>query len=601
MRSPGLRARGGRRTFPALAAPLLATAILSTRPSPDPASRASLAEALAAEPLLSRGGVVVSSSEAASRAGARLLGEGGNAVDAAVATAFALTAADPSESGLGGESWILIQPADAPAVAIVCPARAPRRTSAELLRRAAAAVGPGRHVSAATPTTVASLAHALARYGTKSLAEVLAPAIEEAEKGWVLGWYEASLLRPNAAKIAVSPILGPVLFPGPCGEDGYAAAATAGDRRRLPALARTLRRLAEAGARDFYAGGIASEIDADMRVHGGFVRSDDLARVPASVLELEPVRALYRDREVVSVGAPAGGGALAEALQILGTFPPELVRGPSADAAQLLLDAVRIARDDDRASGAESPAGGPLRPPFLEPSHAALRARELRLGRAWNAAALKAPEPAPPRTGGTTHVSAVDGRGNAAAITQTLGDDWGSGSAAESLGFPYNSFLRWFELEDPAHPSHLRPNAALRASTAPTIVLRNGRVEMVLGSAGSSRIVSGVASVVRNVVDGGMSLPDAVAAPRILWQEEGDVRRLVAEESFPVTGALLRQLKERGYADQYVVREPGTALLAFGGVNAAAWNAAAGAWEGVGDPRRRGVAAAPEPAPPRAR
>ena len=124
---------------------------------------------------------------------------------------------------------------------------------------------------------------------------------------------------------------------------------------------------------------------------------------------------------------------------------------------------------------------------------------------------------------------------------------------------------------------------------------------MVLGSAGSSRIVSGVASVLRNVVDGGMGLPEAVAAPRILWQEEEGLHRLVAEESFPVTDALLRQLRERGYADQYVVREPGTALVAFGGVNSVRWNAAAGAWEGVGDPRRRGVAAAPEPPlpPPR--
>lgn len=600
MRTRWLRL-GGARTFPALVAPLLATAVLSTRPSPDPAGRASLAEALATEPLLSRDGVVVSSSEAASRAGARILGAGGNAVDAAVATAFALSAADPSESGLGGESWILIRPADAPAVAVLCTARAPRRTSAETLRRSAAAFGPGRHAAAATPTTVASLAHALARYGTMSLAEVLAPAIEEAERGWLLGWYEAMLLRPNAGKLALSPLLGPVLLPGACGENGYPAAATTGDRLRLPALARTLRRLAETGAKDFYAGGIASEIDADMRAHGGFVRSDDLARVPASVREVEPVRARYRDRDVVSVGPPAAGGILAEALQILGRFPPELVRGPSADAAQLLLDAVRIARDDDRASPLEAPASGPFRPPFLEPSHAARRAREIRLGSAWNAEALKAPEPAAPRAGGTTQVSVVDRHGNAVSLTQTLGDDWGSGAAAEGLGFPYNSFLRWYELEDPDHPSHLRPNAALRAPTAPTIVLRNGAVEMVLGSAGSSRIVSGVASVLRNVVDGGMGLPEAVAAPRILWQEEEGLHRLVAEESFPVTDALLRQLRERGYADQYVVREPGTALVAFGCVNSVRWSAAAGAWEGVGDPRRRGVAAAPEPPlpPPR--
>ncbi len=594
-----LRLSGARLASPALVVPLLATAVLSTRPSPDPEGRASLAEALVTEPLLSRDGVVVSASEAAARAGARILATGGNAVDAAVATAFALSATDPSESGLGGESWILIQPVDGPAVAIVCPARAPRRASADVLRRSLATVGPGRHAAAATPTTVASLAHALARFGTKSLAEVLAPAIEEAERGWVIGWYEASLLRPNARKISFSPVLGPVLFPGACAPDGYPASVAAGDRARLPALARTLRRLAEAGAKDFYTGRIASEIDADMRAHAGFVRLDDLARVPASVLEVEPVRALYRDREVVSVGPPAGGGVVVEALQILGAFPPELVKGPSADATQLLLDAVRIARVDDRDSTL-APSSGPFRAQALEPAHAARRAREIRLGKAWNAEGLRKPEPPARQKAGTTQVSVVDGKGNAVAITQTLGDDWGSGAAAESLGFPYNSFLSWFELDDPAHVSHLRPNALLPTSVAPTIVLKNGAVEMVLGSGGSSRIASGIVTVLRNVVDGGMSLPDAVSAPRVLWQEDGGERRLIAEASGPVTEAVLAQLGVRGYSDQFVVREPGTALLTFGGVNSVGWHAGAGVWEGVGDPRRRGVTAAPERITPRA-
>lgn len=596
MSIPWIRLSGARLASPAFVVPLLAATVLSTRPSPDPAGRASLAEALATEPLLSPDGVVVSASEAASRAGARILATGGNAVDAAVATAFALSAADPSESGLGGESWILIQPVDGPAVAIVCPARAPRRAYATALRRSLAAVGPGRHVAAATPTTVASLAHALARFGTKSLAEVLAPAIEEAEKGWVVGWYEASLLRPNARKLTFSPVLGPALFPGACAPDGYPASVAAGDRSRLPALGRTLRRLAEAGAKDFYTGGIAAEIDADMRAHGGFVRRDDLARVPTSVLEVEPVRALYRDREVVSVGPPAGGGVVVEALQILGAFPAEAVKGPSADATQLLLDAVRIARADDRSSVLASPYGS-SRPQALEASHAALRAREIRLGKAWKSEELRKPQPSPKQPAGTTQISVVDGKGNAVAITQTLGDDWGSGAAAEGLGFPYNSFLSWFELDDPAHVSHLRPNALLPTSVAPTIVLRDGAVEMVLGSAGSSRIASGIVTVLRNVVDGGMSLPDAVASPRVLWQEDGGEKRLVVEASAPVTDALLAQLAARGYVDQFVVREPGSALVAFGSANAAGWNAAAGAWEGVGDPRRRGVAAIPERVP----
>lgn len=578
----------------AVVAPVALGAVVSTPPSPDPARRASLAEALVPEPLLSPDGVVVTASAPASRAGARLLAEGGNAVDAAVAAAFALSAADPSESGIGGEAWLLYQPPGGLAVAVLCPARVPARVDADALRRAAEVAGPGGHVAAVAPTAVATLARALARYGTKSLAEVLAPAIEEAERGWTVGWYEASLLRANAGKLTRSPLLGPVLFPGACGSDGWPAPLAEGDRGRLPALARTLRRLAEAGAADFYRGRIADAIDADMRAGGGFVRKDDLARVPALVLEAEPARAAYRDREVLAVGPPAGGGVLADVLRILGTFPSETVRGTTADATQLLLDAVRIAFEEDRAAA----GGGGFGSRPHASSGAAARAGEIRLGTAWNAASLRAPSPPAVKAGGTTQVSVVDARGGAVSLTQTLGDDWGSGAAAEALGFPYNSALRWIAADPRAGAAALRPGTLLRAPVSPAIVLREGSVEMVLGSGGSSRIVPALAAVLRNVVDGGMGLAEALEAPRVLWQDEPGARRVVAEATPPVTDALLADLKARGYADQWRLGEPESGVVSFGGVNAVRWNAAANAWEGAGDPRRRGVAAAPErPAP----
>ena len=577
-----------------VAAPVALAAVVSTPPSPDPSHRASLAEALVPEPLLSPNGVVVSASEAASRAGARVLAEGGNAVDAAVATAFALSAADPSESGIGGEAWLLVQPAGGAPVAILCPARVPRKVDAAELKRATEVAGPGGRVSAVAPTSVATLARALSRYGTKSLAEVLAPAIEEAERGWTVGWYEASLLRANARKLTLSPLLGPVLFPGACGSDGWPEPLAAGAHGRLPALAQTLRRLAEAGAADFYRGRIADAIDADMRAGGGFVRKEDLARVPGQVLEVEPLRVSYRDREVLAIGPPAGGGVVAEALQILAAFPPEAVRGTTADSAQLLLDAVRIAREDDLGAT----GGGAPGPGALAQARAARRAAEIRLGTAWNAASLRAPSPPAVKAGGTTQVSVVDARGNAVTLTQTLGDDWGSGAAAEALGFPYNSALRWFAADEKADAATLRPGAVLRAPTSPLVVLRDGAVEMALGSGGSSRIAPALVSVIRNVVDGGMSLADAIAAPRVLFQDEPGARRVVAEATPPVTDALLAELKARGYADQWLVTQPDSGVVSFGGVNTVRWNAAANAWEGAGDPRRRGVAAAPERAAP---
>ena len=591
--------RAGRLPFRAALASLLLPAFVlgveSTAPSLDPSGKPTLLEALATEPLISRGGVVVSSSEAASRAGARILEAGGNAVDAAVATAFALSAADPSESGLGGESWILIHRGNGPPVAVVCPARVPMRVNVAALRRARDTIGVSGRLAAATPTTVAALAHALSRYGTKSLAEILAPAIEEAERGWVLGWSEAAVVRSSARKLALSPLLGPILLPGECGPDGIPIPAAIGTRLRLPGLAGTLRRLSEAGASDFYSGRIASQIDADMRAYGGFVRKDDLARVPRSVVEIEPVRTRYRDREVLSIGVPGNGDLLVEALQILGNFPGALVGSSSADAHQLLVEAVRIAQEDSRAS---APVIRSLRGPGtsarLEPSHAARRAREIRLGKAWNPAGI-GPRAEVPRTGAgnTTQVSVVDRAGNGVSITQTLGADWGACAAGEGLGFPYNGVLAWFDLDDPGSPAAPLPYAFLPATSAPAIVLRGGAVEMVLGSPGSSRIVPAILSVIRNVVDAGMGLPEAVAAPRVLWQDEGPERRLIAEGLPPVTETVLDQLRARGYGDIWVVREPEEGLQSFGCVNAAGRNRAGGYWEGVGDPRRRGVAAAP--------
>ncbi len=582
--------------------PALAFGVASTSPSPDPSGAGSLRSALEPEPLRSPAGMVVTSSEAASRAGAEVLEAGGNAVDAAVAAAFTLGASDPSESGLGGESWILVQLAGRPPVAIVCPSAVPLRVDREALRRARAAGVLTGHATAAVPTSVASLARALSRFGTMRFAEVLAPAIAEAERGWELGWTEASVVRANAWRLSLSPLLAGVLLPGPCDPNGYPSSAAVGSRLRLPALAGTLRRLAEAGPDDFYLGALAGEIDADMRAHGGFVRKEDLARVPANVHETEPARVHYRDREVLSVGPPAAGGILAGTLAILQRFSPELVASRSADAHQLLLDAVRIAREDARATAARgrSSAGG--MPAFLEAGRAEERAREIRPGTAWNAGALRAPAAAGPSPGEhTTQVSVVDGAGNAVSITQTLGADWGSASAGEKLGFPYNAVLAWFELENRAHPAFLGPRASLPVPSAPAIVLKDGRVELVLGSPGSSRIVPAIVSVVRNVVDGGMELAEAVAAPRLLWQDEGTIRRVVAEVAGDAEEKALVELAKRGYSDAWVVRGPGADLAAFGCVNAVGWNARARAWEGVGDPRRRGVAAAPTAPRPRQR
>jgi len=600
---------GGRRGAAGLAAvlALAALAVGAAAPGPEappyrPERLATLEEALQSETVSSANGVVVTGSLAASRAGARILEAGGNAVDAAVAAAFTLGSDQPADSGLGGESWVLIRRADGSAVGVVCSSRVPLRASPDALRPALGPGGLGGHRVVSTPTSVATLAYVLGRFGTKPFAEILVPAIESAERGHLVDWVAHVHLLPYVRKLELSPVLGPAYLTRTCGPNGDPVPVDLGARVVLPGLARTLRRLAEAGPGDFYTGRIAAEIDADMQRNGGFVRLEDLARVPAGVREIEPALGSYRDREVLTLGTPASGEVLIEALHILETFPQALLRGASADRMQALIESVRLALADVPVSTPVLlPVQGPYRSPALDPRHARERAKQIRLGTAWNAEALRLPaKPASPDMGHTTQISVADRSGNVVSITQSIGRNYGSGAATPGLGFPYNSFLEWYEVDDPASPLYLRPRAFLRSVVAPTIVLRDGEVELAFGSPGSSRIVPVLVSVISNIVDRGLSLGDAVAAPRVLWQDDGGKRRLIAEVIPPVTAKAIADLKARGYEPTFELSGPDSNVVAFGGTHAVGWDERRKAWIGVGDPRRGGVAEVPSsvPAPP---
>jgi gamma-glutamyltranspeptidase/glutathione hydrolase len=539
--------------------------------------------------VVSRDGMVAAGTQEAARAGAAVLAAGGNAVDAAVAVGFALGASDLAFAGLGGQAYLLVRMADGRAVAIDGSALVPRaasRTELQRLRDTDAAWG---HRMVAAPGALAALVHALERYGTRRLPELIAPAIEIAETGSRLTRPQRGFLANYLHKIRESDYLSSLILKD--GVDPWEPEHVF----CYPDLAVTLRRIAALGPREFYVGGIAARIEADMQANGGYLRRSDLAQVRP--VERQPLRARYRDCEVLGFPSPGGGGSLLAALQMLDRFPPALVTGDSLDRLQLLVEAVRIAMID----AADSRAPAELaQVQLLDPARAARRAALIRFDRALTDAEITDVAPRTWFEKDTTHFSVADRFGNVVAATLSLGRGWGAGTATPGLGFPHNALLEGFDYLDPASRAYLEPARRPLTTMSPTIVLRNGRPLLLLGSAGTERIISSTLQPLVNVVDGGMSLGDAVSRPRVLWGGNQD-RKVYLELAGEITVERADALAARGYPTMYRHVFPGDAanLGAFGCVNAVLIDHARGVFIGVGDPRREGTAVGVAPDPQR--
>lgn len=560
--------------------------------APDPATMAESlrTRTVAASPL----GVVVTSTPEASWAGVRMLEAGGNAVDAAVAAAFALTASDPGGSGLGGQTWMLVRLASGEERAVLCPARAPMRLDREAVKAARVGSDLWGPKAAAVPTTVATLAHALGRYGTRSFAEVLAPAIEAADAGYRIQSAEHAFLGDYARRLFDSDVLSPVYLTGPTGESGIPDPAPVGTCVWLPGLADTLRRLAVAGPKDFYAGRIAAALVEETRAAGGLITKEDLARVPASVLDLPPVRGSYRGLTALSVPAPAGGSTLVMALQILDALPSATLAAPGLARGHAIVEAVRLARAEAGARRlATEVTEGPLVSEWLTRRWAATRAARIRPGRAIPREELHEGGRGLPPGPGTSHLSVVDADGNAVSLTQSLGRYYGAAWAPPSLGFPLNAFLEPLGADDRSSPAWLGPGASQPLPVAPLVLVKGGRVVLVAGTGGSSRIPSILLGFLAGVVDAGESPAEACARPRLLWEDDSAGPRVMLEVAPPFTADDAKALLEVGYDDVFTLAAPDRNTAAFGGVHAIAWDAASASWVGIADGRRPATVAVP--------
>lgn len=509
------------------------------------------------EPVHAEHAMVVTVHQLATRVGIDILRAGGNAVDSAVATGFALAVVHSPAGNIGGGGFMLIRMADGTTHFLDYREKAPAAATKTLYLDAQGNVIPGAseigYKSIAVPGSVAGLVYAEKKYGKLTLKQVMAPAVKLAREGFALTWNEAADMHDSyLAKFPESRRVfqrnGDYYKPG--------------EIFRQPDLAHTLERIA-ANPDDFYHGPLAREIAAAMQKGGGLITADDLAHY--EVKEREPVRGTYRDYEVISAPPPSSGGiVLIESLNILEGYDLAKLENRSAESIHFTVEAFRRAFFD-RAEFMGDPDFSRIPVAQLidkkyaaawresiDPEHAS-PSKELRRPTVFSELEQDAAliSPAPSHEGNhTTHYSVIDAQGEAVAVTTTINDWFGSRVTADGLGFLLNDEMDDFSAK-PGVPNSdgliqgeanaIGPGKRPLSSMTPTIVVHHGKTVMVLGSPGSSKIITTVANVLMGVVDYKLNLQEAVNAPRFHNQWLPDIVN-VEKSFFPDTVHLLENM-----------------------------------------------------------
>lgn len=512
--------------------------------------------------------MVASQHDLASRAGTEMMKAGGNAFDAAVATGFALAVVHPQAGNLGGGGFMLARTSDGKVRFIDFREKAPAAATANMYLDAKGDVIEDASVigyrAIGVPGSVAGLVYAEKKYGKLTLEKVMQPAIRLARDGFALSWEDAQDLHDK--DLARFPESYRIFQ-----RDGNYF--RAGEVLHQPDLAQTLERIA-LHPDDFYHGDLARSLAAAVQKGGGLLTADDLAQY--EVKEREPVRGTYRGYEIISAPPPSSGGvALVEVLNILEGYNLGKIGNRSAESVHLTAEAfqrsffdraeflgdpdfarIPVAQLIDKKYGAAWRES-------IDPQHASA-SKDLRRPGIFNEleryAALH-PQPLAVREPEhTTHYSVVDPDGTAIAVTTTLNDGFGSRVTADGLGFLLNDEMDDFAakpgvpnlyglIQGPANA--IGPGKRPLSAMTPTIVARDGKLFLVLGSPGGPRIITTVANILMGVVDYGMDIQEAVNAPRFHHQWLPDV--LLVEQWFsPDTVQLLEQM---GHAVKFGLTE----------------------------------------------
>jgi gamma-glutamyltranspeptidase/glutathione hydrolase len=525
-----------------------------------------------------RNGMVVSNSDLASAVGADIMKRGGNAIDAAVAVGFALAVTLPSAGNIGGGGFMVIRLHTGESVALDYREVAPMAASRNMYLDSAgnltekSTVG---HLAVGVPGSVAGMAEALRKYGTMTLAQVIAPAIELAEKGWVIDSSFSRGLGSDSGLVARFEGRR-IFFP-----DG--APLPGGSLLRQPELAWTLRQIAERGDDGFYSGPVADSLVAEMQRGGGIITHDDLRRYRP--IWREPVRGTYRGYTILSMPPSSSGGiTMLETMNILETWERPAPYGSTQWAHRLAESYQRAFLDRNAKIGDPAFVEVPqeqltsktyaraLRETIDETRHTPTQTLGLAAGEGMH----------------TTHYSVVDGLGNAVAVTTTLNGGYGSGVWVRGAGFFVNNEMDDFAAR-PGSPNMfglvqgeqnaIAPGKRMLSAMSPTVVLDStGQVLLVVGGAGGPTIITGTSQVIMNVIDHRMSLADAMRAPRLHHQSLPD--SLVWERG-GLSDAVADSLRAMGHG---LAERRGL-------VNINAIMRVRGGWQGVPEPRSRGGAA----------
>jgi gamma-glutamyltranspeptidase/glutathione hydrolase len=501
-------------------------------------------------PAIAKNGMVVSQEARASRIGVDVLKRGGNAVDAAIATGFALAVTLPRAGNIGGGGFMLVHLAGTKqTIAIDYRETAPADTPRDVFLDAAGNFVPSRSQSSGlavgVPGTVAGFELAHRRYGSGklTLAELIAPAIALAREGIEVEDDLADSLPFIARRIAQYPSSRAIFL------KGDAKPLERGDRLVQEDLARSLERIAASGARGFYEGETAEKLVASVREHGGRMTLEDLRTY--EVKERQPVRGYFRGREIISMPPPSAGGALiAQMLNVLEGFQLREFGHNSAAAIHRMAETMKFGYADRAEHMGD--------PDFVRMPIGALTSRKyaevlrgkISVERATPAAQIRALDLAPYESDQTTHFSVVDAQGNAVSNTYTLNFSYGLGLVAPGTGILLNNELDDFAAK-PGAPNAYGltggeanapgPRKRPLSSMSPTMVFKDGQLEIVTGSPGGSRIITIVLQVILNIVEFGMNAAEATVAPRIHHQWAPDQLRIENGISAD-TLALLRKM-----------------------------------------------------------
>jgi gamma-glutamyltranspeptidase / glutathione hydrolase len=501
------------------------------------------------EPVVAQKAMVVSASAIASNVGAQVLRAGGNAIDAAIATGFALAVTYPAAGNIGGGGFMVIRFPDGRATAIDFREKAPLAAHANMFLdekgEYSSTIHHNSHIAVGVPGTVAGFAFAHQKYGSRQWATLVAPSVKLARNGFKA--------PPGLAKSLAGFVTGKRAQRYPASVQAYSKRGVPyaeGDVIKLPDLARTLQRIQRHGRDGFYKGETARLIAAEMKRGGGMITAQDLAKYQAK--ERIPVKGTYRGYEIISMPPPSSGGvALIEMLNILEGYDvkswshnsathihhlAEAMRRAFLDRARFLADPdfaqVPIARLNDKAYAARLRASiDPMKASVSDPANITVSGESME----------------------TTHYSVVDASGIAVSVTYTLEAGYGSAIVVPGAGFLLNNEMGDFNAKPGVtdstgligtQPNLARPEQRMLSSMTPTIIAKDGKLVAIVGSPGGRTIINTVLQVVSNIIDFNMNIQQAVNAPRIHHQWLPDH---ISMERNAVSQAVIDQLKAMGH------------------------------------------------------